>query len=138
MKRLPRLAFALGPVLAALLVGCPPDTSTTGGTSPSASPTSAVSPNDVVYKVTGTACAADLTYQTASGDTAQLSAQPLPWTLDLGNVSPGSFVYVSAQISSTCGPGDVTATIDVGGAQFKTATSSGSYVIATADGDTGQ
>lgn len=71
-----------------------------------------------------------LTYANAQGGTEQVTVA-LPWSASY-NMSQGDFLYVSAQNQEAAG--DVTTTIQVDGNTFKTSTSSGAYVIATASG----
>ena len=86
----------------------------------------------VVYEVTGSAslifC---ITIENQDGGTSQYTDIVPPWTMNLSMYS-GDFVYVSAQNGTDTGT--VTATIYVDGAVFKTSTSDGSYVIASAYG----
>jgi hypothetical protein len=84
----------------------------------------------VSYLVTGSAASAMLTYANAQGGTEQVTVA-LPWSVNY-NMSQGDFLYVSAQNQEAAG--DVTTTIQVDGNTFKTSTSSGAYVIATASG----
>ena len=84
----------------------------------------------VSYQVTGSARSAMLTYANAQGGTEQATVA-LPWSADY-NMSQGDFLYISAQNQDSAG--DVTTTIQVDGSTFKTSTSSGGYVIATASG----
>ncbi len=87
--------------------------------------------HDVKYEVTGSAQSADITYQNEDGGTSQLSDEPLPWSISFKGDAM-DFVYVSAQNKGETG--SVTATIYKDGEQFKSSTSSGAYVIASADG----
>jgi hypothetical protein len=85
----------------------------------------------VKYEVTGSAQSVDLTYQNEDGGTSQLSDVSLPWSLSFKGDAL-DFVYISAQNQGETGT--VTATIYRDGEQFKSSTSSGAYVIASADG----
>lgn len=85
----------------------------------------------VRYEVTGSASTVDITYQNEDGGTSQLSDVTLPWSLAFTGEAL-DFVYVSAQNQGETGT--VTVTIYKDGEQFKTSTSSGAYVIASADG----
>ncbi len=107
-------------------------------------------PKEVEYKVTCTATPnlVDLTIENEDGRTSQFSDVATPWTytfdiekddygvfvyvFDIEKDDYGVFVYVSAQNQQD--HGSVTATIYVDGSQFKTSTSTGAYVIATASG----
>ena len=82
----------------------------------------------ITYRVTGNG-SADLTLENASGNTEQLTA-PLPWSRTFIS-SPGSFVYISAQLNGT---GNVQCDILSNGTVIETATSSGEYVIADCSG----
>ncbi|MBL7087099.1 MAG: hypothetical protein ISS28_08435 [Candidatus Cloacimonetes bacterium] len=86
---------------------------------------------DVEYKVTGTASRVDVTYENEGGGTSQESNVSVPWTYSFTG-EPGDFVYISAQNQGQSG--SVTVTIYTDGDKFKTSTSSGAYVIATASG----
>jgi len=86
---------------------------------------------DVEYKVTGTASRVDVTYENEDGGTSQEGNVSVPWTYSFTG-DPGDFVYISAQNQGQSG--SVTVTIYTDGDNFKTSTSSGAYVIATASG----
>ena len=86
---------------------------------------------EVEYRVTGTALTVDLTIENEDGGTSQYSDQSLPWSYSYTGRTD-NFVYVSAQNQGATGT--VTATIYIDGDVFKTSTSSGAYVIATASG----
>lgn len=87
--------------------------------------------HDVKYEVTGSASTVDVTYTNEDGGTSQLSDVTLPWSVSFTGDTL-DFVYVSAQNQGETGT--VTATIYRDGEQFKSSTSSGAYVIASADG----
>ena len=93
-------------------------------------------PKEVEYKVTCTATPnlVDLTIENEDGGVSQFSDVATPWTytFEIEKADYGVFVYVSAQNQQD--HGSVTATIYVDGSQFKTSTSTGAYVIATAYG----
>ena len=122
-----RLLFVFVALLA--LTGCPWEP-------PPYEPPTAPPPVDysraVVYEVTGSAtlifC---ITIENQDGGTSQYTDIVPPWTMNL-SMYRGDFVYVSAQNGTDTGT--VTATIYVDGAVFKTSTSSGAYVIASAYG----
>ncbi len=84
--------------------------------------------NKVKYTVTCGSC--DLTYNNASGNTEQRSMTST-WNYEF-DAEKGQFLYISAQNNNQSG--DVSVRIDVGGNHFKSATSNGAYVIATASG----
>ena len=86
---------------------------------------------EVRYEVTGTAALVDITIENSSGGTSQYADVAPPWTYDF-SAKVDDFVYVSAQNATSTG--SVTATIKIDGDTFKTSTSSGAYVIATASG----
>lgn len=86
---------------------------------------------DVKYKVTGTAATVDVTYENSSGGVSQESDVEVPWSYSFTG-DPGDFVYISAQNQGQTGT--VTVTIYRDGDVFKTSTSEGAYVIATASG----
>jgi len=85
----------------------------------------------VEYRVTGTCSRVDVTYQNSDGGTSQVTNKSLPWSYTFTG-GTGDFVYVSAQNQEK--NGSVTCTIYRNGNVFKTSTSSGAYVIATASG----
>lgn len=86
---------------------------------------------EVEYRVTGTAVMVDLTISNESEGTEQFSNARLPWSKNFVGTK-GNFIYVSAQ--NTGSSGSVTAAIYINGSIFKTSTSNGAYVIATASG----
>ena len=76
-----------------------------------------------------------ITITNEDGGTSQFSDVATPWTytFEIDPTDNGRFsVYLSAQNDQN--RGTVTATIYVDGSQFKTSTSTGAYVIATASG----
>lgn len=87
--------------------------------------------HDVRYEVTGSAQSVDLTYTNDTGGTSQQSAVPLPWSYSFKGDTL-AFVDVSAQ--NTGETGTVIATIYRDGEMWKTSTSEGAYVIASASG----
>ena len=101
----------------------------------SPSPTSPTIPHtplpEVIYEITGTAERVDVTLSNATGGTEQYSDVPLPKEYSYNSFSD-SFVYISAQNQGEYGT--VIVSIYVNGVLFKTSTSSGAYVIATASG----
>jgi len=86
---------------------------------------------DVKYEVTGTTSKVDITIENESGGTSQFSDVSVPWIYEFRRIS-GSFVYLSAQ--NQLSSGSVTVTIYKNGNVFKSSSSSGAYVIATAYG----
>ncbi len=87
--------------------------------------------HDVKYEVTGSAQSVDITYQNEDGGTSQVSDASVPWSYTFTGETL-NFVYVSAQNNGETGT--VTVTIYKDGEQFKSSTSSGAYVIASASG----
>ena len=93
--------------------------------------------SDVVYKVTGTAKAVNLTMQSAAGIVQQNNAA-VPVRNKTGSeglhytMSPSAFVYVAAQNQGAYGT--VTCSIEVDGVVVSTNTSTGGYSIATCQG----
>jgi hypothetical protein len=85
----------------------------------------------VVYKITGTAQRVDVTLSNDTGGTEQYSNVYVPREYWYPTFSD-DFVYISAQNQGESG--SVTVSIYVNDALFKTSTSSGAYVIATASG----
>jgi len=91
----------------------------------------------IKYEVTGTASSVSITLANPSGGTEQYSNVSLPGSYSFSiPIQRGSFNYYHAYISAQNmgSRGDVTVTIYINGNKFRTATSSGAYVIATADG----
>ena len=86
---------------------------------------------DVKYEVTGTATTVDITMENEDGGTSQYSDLSVPWSYEFRRIE-GSFVYISAQNQQETG--SVTVKIYTDGSVFKTSTSAGAYVIATASG----
>lgn len=85
----------------------------------------------VTYSVSGiNTNSASLTYQNNEGGTSQ-EVVSLPWSKII-IAKPGDFLYISAQNKN--GDGSITSTITVDKTIFKTSTSKGAYVIATATG----
>lgn len=85
----------------------------------------------VVYVVSGTGTdRADLTYRDANNGTVQQAGASLPATIQLGNVTAGAFLYISAQNDNNSGT--ITATIQASGQAIRSTTSTGAFVIATA------
>jgi len=94
-----------------------------------------LSSHTVKYMVTGTASTVSITMYNAEGNTEQFSNVPLPWEQSFSvTVKNGGhyFAYISAQNNGSSGT--VTSTIYKDEGQFKTSTSSGAHVIATASG----
>jgi hypothetical protein len=86
---------------------------------------------EVVYKITGTASKVNVTLSNATGGIEQYTNVRLPEEYSYDSFSD-DFVYISAQNQGEYGT--VTVSIYVNGELFKTSTSSGAYVIATASG----
>ncbi|MDI6872504.1 MAG: MmpS family transport accessory protein [Bacillota bacterium] len=87
---------------------------------------------NVKYEVTGTASIVSVTYYNRDGGISQENNVAVPWSYSFDTTESGKFVYVAAQNMTDSGA--VTVTIYKNGAVFKTATSSGAYVIAMASG----
>ena len=86
----------------------------------------------ITYEVRGTAAKIGcITIENKSGGTSQYTNIIPPWTMEL-SMYEGAFVYVSAQNGTATGT--VIVTIYVDDRVFKTSTSSGAYVIASAYG----
>lgn len=129
-----KLLFALA-LLVVLGTACGTATDTAPGCSGNCNPTAGVNLNSditVVYRVTGSAKSASMTYENMQGGTEQ-GDYMLPFTKTLrfiGNVPNGTFLYISAQNDGETGT--VTCEILVNGTVQKTSTSSGAYVICDA------
>jgi len=85
---------------------------------------------EVVYEITGTAEIVNVTLANATGGTEQCSVH-IPRRF-LYSSFTDSFLYISAQNQGEYGT--VTVSIYINGELFKTSSSSGAYVIATASG----
>lgn len=83
---------------------------------------------EVRYEVTASVSVYSVTISSAGGGTSQFSDVALPWSYDF-TAEKGDFVYVSAG-----GYGTVTVSIYLDGRLYRTTTSIGSPVIATASG----
>ncbi len=88
----------------------------------------------VVYKVTGTASGASLTYANAQGGTEQRDVR-VPWQTQM-SVQDGAFLYLSAQSDDEYGT--IICEIQVDGRRWRESTSSGAYVISTCSGLAGR
>lgn len=86
---------------------------------------------DIVYEITGSAKSADVTLSNSTGGTEQFGNVTIPWSYTDKSFS-GRFLYISAQNKGEYGT--VTVSIYMDGQLFKTSTSSGEYVIASASG----
>ena len=87
---------------------------------------------NVEYEVTGfPQNKVDITYENESGGTSQYSDVSIPWSYSFKR-EEGEFVYISAQNQGQSG--SITVTILRNDNIFKSSTSSGAYVIATASG----
>ena len=84
----------------------------------------------VEYEITGTASTVFVTLNNATGGTEQFSNVSVPHTFTFENYTHW-FFYISAQNDGASG--SVTVTIYVDGEVVATSTSSGAYVIASAD-----
>lgn len=87
--------------------------------------------SDVRYEITGTATKVDVTLNNSTGGTEQYDDVYLPKTYTYSPFSDW-FLYISAQNQGESGT--VTVSIYVNGTLYKTATSSGAYVIVSASG----
>ncbi|PCH67847.1 MAG: hypothetical protein COC01_04955 [Bacteroidetes bacterium] len=83
------------------------------------------------YKVSGSANLYDVTYENSSGGTSQESNVTNSWSYSF-SAGGDTWVYLSAQNQKNTG--SVTVTIKYGASTFKSSTSNGGYVIATASG----
>lgn len=87
---------------------------------------------NVTYTVTNTTGAEQMvTYETSSGVAQVIGPTPFSFSR---SARSGDFLYVSGQNFSNLAFGQITATIRVNGALFKTTTSTGPGAIATATG----
>jgi hypothetical protein len=105
---------------------------TTGSITGTSSLPAAGNPNvAVVYEVTGNTRSVSVTLSNAGGNTEQYSHYRVPFRLSY-QMKHGEFAYLSAQNDEESG--DITATIYTDGTVFKTSSSHGAYVIASASG----
>jgi hypothetical protein len=91
----------------------------------------------IKYEVTGTASSASITLTNQNGGTEQYGNVRLPGSYEFSvPIKRGSFDYYHAMIlaQNNGSRGSITVTIYVNGKIFRTSTSSGAYVIASADG----
>jgi len=88
-------------------------------------------PDYVIYEITGTASIVDVTLNNPTGGTEQYSGVQVPHQFTYSSF-PDDFLYISAQNQGEYG--SVTVTIHLNNEVFKTSTSEGAYVIATASG----
>ena len=92
-------------------------------------------PKEIEYKVACTTGPVDLTIENEDGGTSQFDDIATPWSyiFEINRPEYGYvFVYVSAKNQQNSGT--VTAQIYIDGSLYKTSTSTGAYVIATASG----
>jgi hypothetical protein len=115
-------------ILAAMLLSACATPATTPELAPTPTP---VSYPTVVYEITGSARSASVTLANRSGGTEQYGNVSIPWSYTDKSFSE-RFLYVSAQNQGD--RGTITVSIYVNGKLFKTSSSSGAYVIATASG----
>lgn len=121
----------LGPYASSIISLNTPNNATVSNPTPASTPFSmAPATRTVTYKVSGTASAVSLTYQTPQGSSVQIDAS-LPWSVDQ-TFKDGDFAYVSAQNKGE--DGTVTTEIYVDGKPWKSTTSEGAYKIADASG----
>lgn len=85
----------------------------------------------VTYLISGSAPSVDITMSNSSEGTEQYSGVAIPWTTSFDS-KKDAFLYISAQNNGESGT--VSVQISVDGKTFKTASSSGAFVIATASG----
>jgi hypothetical protein len=88
--------------------------------------------NKIKYEITGSASRVDVTMQWSDGSTRQYSNVTVPATYEFKTWGYDGFVYLSAQNNGASG--SVTCKIYHRDNLFKSATSNGAYVIATASG----
>lgn len=112
------VAFLILCIMGLTLIGCSPQASAEPITK-------------VVYEVTGTATAVDITIATPQGGTEQYINVGLPSKFTYKGF-PGYFLYVSTQNRGESG--SVTVTIYVNDIVYKRSTSQGAYAIAEASG----
>ena len=90
----------------------------------------------IEYKVTGTAESVSLTYTNSQGGTEQRDSVSLPWSLCVAAVEIDAFLSISAQNQGETG--SITVAIYRNNQPLKTATSEGSFVIATVSARIGE
>ena len=121
----------MGPLANSVISQSAPNNATVSGSWQDSSPFSLTpATRTVTYKVSGTASAASLTYETPQGGAVQIDVS-LPWSVDQ-TFKDGDFAYISAQNKGE--DGAVTTEIYVDGQPWKSTTSQGAYKIAEASG----
>lgn len=83
------------------------------------------------YTITGNCAKADATYDLNGGTQQESNVTPGNWSKSY-TAKQGDFLYISAQNHTATG--DITVSIYVDDRLYRTASSSGAYVIATASG----
>jgi hypothetical protein len=117
--------------MAAVLVGCGGGGDAgSNNTSPQPQAVNVAGTTVVTYAVGGSTTLASLTYSNNQGGTVQEKVS-LPWSKQY-TMKQGDFLYISAQNENASG--SVVTEIRVNGVSFKSTTSTGAYVIATASG----
>ncbi len=88
----------------------------------------------VHYEVRGGAYSADITFVRANGSTGVDYTTSFPWSYNCGEMDAGEYLSVSASSSDPFVGAWLTVTIYKNGAQYRTATSSGSSPAVTVSG----
>lgn len=129
--------FVLVCFILPFLAGLFGDSDNSGPTSPTSRPRETARPSSyyVLYKITGTGRAGDVTYENGEGGTEQADIS-IPWQKG-ETMEYGDFVYISAQSGDDANR-TITCEIRVNGDVFKTSTSTGRYVIASCSGSVGR
>ena len=83
------------------------------------------------YRVSGTASRVSLTYESRDGATEQIASAALPWSYTFKGYA-GKWFYISVQNNGSSGT--VIVECYRNGSVYKSAQSSGAYVIASIDG----
>ncbi len=91
------------------------------------------STSELEYCWSGTASSVDITMATISGGTSQAADRANDQCINAGDARPGTFAYISAQITSKYG-GTIICQIKVDGVVVEETRSEGDYVIASCSG----